>query len=173
MEYKPLIPKNSFSIPHEGRYDMNSNDFLTFIEQKTRPMSDLNPFANEFSLPKNNQLVPTNIREKKLMFDELIQKSLQSIDAIKNASKYIFEYLPIFLFIMISYRTVSVNHVSTQCHQSIDQINRSTQTTDDIDQYYLLEDYSSRAVCFQFCIYLYPIDDFLLDKINGKFQIYI
>ena len=76
---------------------------LTFIEQKTRPMSDLNPFANEFSLPKNNQLVlnewKTTFVEKKLMFDELIQKSLQSIDAIKNASKYIFQLSSDFFYL--------------------------------------------------------------------------
>ncbi len=48
-------------------------------------------------------------------------------------------------------RTVSINHVSTQCHQSIDQINRSTQT--DNDQYNQLEEYSSRTVCFQFWSY--------------------
>jgi hypothetical protein len=93
-EYKPLISKNSFSIPYEGRYDINSNDFLTFIEQKTKPISELNPFANEFSLTKNNQIVSMNINEKnssyKLIFDDLIEQSLQSIDAIKKASKYIF-----------------------------------------------------------------------------------
>ncbi len=86
---------NSFSMPYEGRYDTNSNDFLTFIEQKTKPTSELNPFANEFSLTKNNQLVSTNTNEKhssyKLIFDDLIEQSLQSIEAIKKASKYVYQ----------------------------------------------------------------------------------
>jgi hypothetical protein len=44
---------------------------------------------------------------------------------------------------------VSVNHVSTQYNQSIDQMNRSTQTKDDNDQHNLLEEYSKHTVCIE------------------------
>ncbi|UJR23676.1 hypothetical protein I4U23_026659 [Adineta vaga] len=112
------------------QFPKEKNDFMTFIEQKTRPISELNPFANEFSL--NNQIIAIPKRTNssyKLIFDDLIQQSLQSIDAIKKASK-----------------TVSVQHVSTQCNQSIDQINRSTQTSDDNDPHKLLQEYTSHIM---------------------------
>ncbi len=105
-EYRPIVPKNfltnssstAFLMSHEEKNNINPNDFLTFIEQKTKPtISELNPFANEFSLVKNNQIVTNTINEEKyssykLIFDDLIEQSLQSIEAIKKASKYIFHY---------------------------------------------------------------------------------
>ncbi|CAF3425053.1 unnamed protein product [Rotaria sp. Silwood1] len=133
-ENKRVVPKsNSSLLSHEKAKDIDSNGFLTFIEQKTKPLSDLNPFANEFSFVKNNnQIVTTSIENNssyKLIFDDLIEQSLQSIEAIKKASK-----------------KVSVNHISVQYDQSINQIDHSTQTNDDNNQHYLLEDYSSCAV---------------------------
>ncbi|CAF2416339.1 unnamed protein product [Rotaria sp. Silwood2] len=135
-ENKRIMPKNNLSLPSDEKTnDIDSNDFLTFIEQKTKPISDLNPFANEFSLVtnKNNQMVATNNENNptyKLIFNDLIAQSLQSIEAIKKASK-----------------RVSVNHVAVQHDQSIDQINCSTQTDDDDDnQHNLLGDYSSCTV---------------------------
>jgi len=100
-EYRPIVQRNllknssspAFLMSHEEKNDINSNDFLKFIEQKTKPISELNPFANEFSLVKNNQILTTINEEKcssyKLIFDDLIEQSLQSIEAIKKASKYI------------------------------------------------------------------------------------
>jgi hypothetical protein len=97
-EFKPRPAKThsssvTFPIGHKEKNDIDSNDFLTFIEQKAKPISELNPFANEFSLIKNNnnQIVPpTNETSSsyKLIFDDLIEQSLQSIEAIKKASKY-------------------------------------------------------------------------------------
>ncbi|CAF0899156.1 unnamed protein product [Rotaria sordida] len=136
-ENKQIMSKNNLIVlSHEKKNNIDSNNFLTFIEQKTKSISDLNPCANEFSLVKNNnnnQVVTTsneNNSSYKLIFDDLIKQSLQSIEAIKKASK-----------------GVSVNHVSVQHDQSIDQINRSTQTNDDDNnQHDLLEDYSSCTV---------------------------
>lgn len=103
----PKIPISHVPIPsshkiHEEKKDNNSNDFLTFIEKKAKSKSDLNPFANEFSAIKNNvsnattntdEIVVMNYESNssyKGIFDDLIEQSLQSIEAIKNASKYIF-----------------------------------------------------------------------------------
>ena len=91
-ECKELVPK-PMSFPIYGsRQTNNSTDFLTFIEQKTQTTSELNPYANEFSLGKNssNPFVLAKhekISSYKLIFDDLIEKSLQSIDAIQKASK--------------------------------------------------------------------------------------
>ncbi len=111
-EYKPIIPKNlstnsSFLMSHQEKNDINSNDFLSFIEQKTKSTSELNPFANEFSLVKNdnNQIVTTNEEKTssyRLIFDDLIEQSLQSIEAIKKASKYISHYFNFFSFILFN-----------------------------------------------------------------------
>ncbi len=110
-EIRPLMSKNlmnyspSFLMSHEMKNDLHSNDFLTFIEQKTKPISsELNPFANEFSFVKknthsNNQIITTNNSAYRLIFDDLIEQSLQSIEAIKKASKYIFQltsFFPLF-----------------------------------------------------------------------------
>lgn len=88
-----LVPKPLLStLPYGPRPVNTCTDFLTFIEQKTRATSELNPYANEFSLGRNssNPFV-SNRSEKiasyKLIFDDLIEKSLQSIDAIEKASK--------------------------------------------------------------------------------------
>lgn len=94
-ECKELVPQplltSSFPI-YGSRQTNNSTDFLTFIEQKTQGTSELNPYANEFSLGKNssNPFVSSKhekISSYKLIFDDLIEKSLQSIDAIQKASK--------------------------------------------------------------------------------------
>ena len=101
-EYQPLMPKSllnnscsnfSSPVPYKERHDIDRNHFLTFLEQKSKPMSELNPFANEFSLAKNanNQSIIVNNEKSssyRLIFDDLIEHSLQSIDAIKKASKY-------------------------------------------------------------------------------------
>ena len=85
-----LLP-NSFPMPYGPTSSKNSKDFLTFLEQKSQPIPGLNPFANEFSLgttPPNG--FPSSQQEKpssyKLIFDDLIEKSLKSIDAIEKAS---------------------------------------------------------------------------------------
>jgi hypothetical protein len=84
---------SSSLIPYEKKPEIDSNDFLTFIEQKSKPITELNPFANEFSISKNNSensMIPTsyeNMSSYRLIFDHLIEQSLQSIEAIKKASK--------------------------------------------------------------------------------------
>ncbi|CAF1533541.1 unnamed protein product [Adineta ricciae] len=106
------------------------NDFMSFIEQKTKPISELNPFANEFSSSNQIVSIPKETNSSyQLIFDNLIEQSLQSIDAIKKASK-----------------TVSVNHVSTQYNQSIEQINRSTQTSDHNAQHKLFHAYTLHII---------------------------
>jgi len=89
----PLVPPPP---PPMIKAREQEDDFLSFIKQKSRPISDLNPFANEFSLmttaqPSNRQIIPANNSINpayKLVFDDLIEQSLQSIDAIKKASQY-------------------------------------------------------------------------------------
>lgn len=93
-ERRPVLTINSFSLPPKASGDLVCNDFFSFLEQKAKPMSELNPFASEFSLVKHNrqQLVsaPTQPTSAyKVIFDDLIESSLQSIDAIKKASKYV------------------------------------------------------------------------------------
>ncbi|CAF1517197.1 unnamed protein product [Adineta steineri] len=134
---KVNLPNNSFIKFSNENNNIDSNNFLTFIEQKTKPISELNPFANEFSVVKNNnnnnnQIITANKENNssyKLIYDDLIEQSLQYIETMKKASK-----------------TVSVNDVSTQYDQFIDQINRSTQTHDDNAQYTLLKEYSLHTV---------------------------
>jgi hypothetical protein len=93
-ECKSLILKNSMtnSASPQDKKETGSEDFLTFIEQKTKRQSELNPFANEFSFVKtpSQQTINNNnenMSSYKLIFDDLIEKSLQSIEAIKKSSK--------------------------------------------------------------------------------------
>jgi hypothetical protein len=129
-ENKPIMGKNSLPtsslMTYEKKNNINPNDFLTFIEQKSKPISELNPFANEFSVPKNNhhQIVPANNENSssyRLIFDHLIEQSLQSIEAIKNASKYIL-ILSIFLSIFFH---IEQFLLITYLHNTINQLTRS------------------------------------------------
>lgn len=104
---KPLMPKTFVTnsqpkpclMPYEEKKNINSDDFLTFIEQKAKPLSELNPFANEFSLVKTTKkTTEENTSSCRLIFDNLIEQSLQSIEAIKKASKYIFLLFRYLLF---------------------------------------------------------------------------
>lgn len=81
------LPLPSSLMSNEEKDRKNSNDFLTFIEEKTKPVSELNPFANEFSLVQNTKITNEDISSHRLILDNLIEKSIQSIEAIKNASK--------------------------------------------------------------------------------------
>ena len=103
-EYKPLMPKGLLNNPfptiapvsYKERHDIDRNHLLTFIQQKSQPLSELNPFANEFSVIKNANHQSVGVHNEKtssyrLIFDDLIEHSLQSIEAIKKASRYRFE----------------------------------------------------------------------------------
>ena len=66
-------------------------------EQKMKPMYELNPFATEFSfanIDKCDQERTLNAKETisscRSIINDLIDKSLQSMDAIERASKYTF-----------------------------------------------------------------------------------
>jgi len=94
------------SFVQEIDSDNPQDDFLTFIEQKTKTtssMPELNPFANEFSFVNNKTLTndssittngidhhtdSDNHSSYRLLFDNLIEKSLESIEAIKKSTKY-------------------------------------------------------------------------------------
>ena len=98
-------PLPSSSTVQDIDFDNSQDDFLTFIEQKTKKtttMPELNPFANEFSFVHNktvtkDSLIPTNTIDYnatnknqssyRLLFDNLIEKSLESIEAIKTSRK--------------------------------------------------------------------------------------
>jgi hypothetical protein len=132
-EYKPIIPKNLLTNSSSTSFRISQdekNDFLTFIEQKSKPISELNPFANEFSLVKNtnNQIVSMNNEKSssyKLIFDDLIEQSLQSIEAIKKASKYIFIIL-IFSFILFILFNIEQFLLIMFLHNVINQLIKST-----------------------------------------------
>ncbi len=99
------LPLSSSSSRQEFDSDNPQDDFLTFIEQKTKTtttMPELNPFANEFSfindktLTKDSSIttngidhntVDENHSSYRLLFDNLIEKSLESIEAIKKSTK--------------------------------------------------------------------------------------
>ncbi|CAF0933262.1 unnamed protein product [Adineta ricciae] len=159
---QPLLPPRSMSSNSDNLQD----DFLTFLEQKTKKSTtkfpELNPFASEFSFvntrtPTNALLLESNgIHDHRhsppsttpaetqssyrLLFDNLIEKSLESIEAFKRSTK-----------------KASVNDTSVQCNQINDCINRSTQTIEQINHADLLTDYSLRAVK-------------LMDKLLGNFR---
>ncbi|CAF2132156.1 unnamed protein product [Rotaria magnacalcarata] len=131
---KPITANNAkinlnLISSHEDKKDTDSHSTVTFSKQITKPISNLNPFANEFSFVKNNNQILSVCTEKDLSYktivDNLIEQSLQSIEAIKKASK-----------------KISVSDVSIQHCQSIEQTNHSTQTNDTN----LLEEYSSCTV---------------------------
>jgi len=100
----PLPPVSS-SFVQEIDSDNPEDDFLTFIEQKTKTtttMPELNPFANEFSFANNKTLTEDksittngidhhtdneNQSSYRLLIDNLIEKSLESIEAIKKSTK--------------------------------------------------------------------------------------
>ncbi len=102
--YQNPIPSSSSA--QEIDSDNPNDDFLTFIEQKTKKtIPELNPFANEFSFINNKTLtnelpITTNgidhhhhlnnenqSSSYRLLFDNLIEKSLESIEAIKQSKK--------------------------------------------------------------------------------------
>ena len=106
----PVLP-TSTSFVQEVDSDNPQDDFLTFIEQKTRTpiasatmMPELNPCAHEFSFANNRTLTndsppttnginhqhPTNHEAQpsyQTLFNDLIEKSLESIDALKKTTK--------------------------------------------------------------------------------------
>ncbi|CAF1099857.1 unnamed protein product [Adineta steineri] len=149
----PPTSASSSSLAQEIDSDNNStDDFLTFIEQKTKTttaaattkMPELNPFANEFSFASNKTLtndssITTNGIDNhtsnenhssyRLLFDNLIEKSLESIEVFKQSTK-----------------KVSVNDISTQCNPTNDCIHRSTQTIEHINNSDLIKDYSLRTI---------------------------
>ncbi|UJR25214.1 hypothetical protein I4U23_006566 [Adineta vaga] len=142
-------PSRSISSTSVQEIDSDSlqDDFLTFIEQKTKTtaMPELNPFASEFSFVNSktlsNELPITtngidhlpvsneNQSSYRLLFDNLIEKSLESIEAIKKSAK-----------------KTSVNDISVQCNQINDCVNRSTQTVDQTNHVDLITDYSLRTI---------------------------
>ncbi|CAF2748841.1 unnamed protein product [Rotaria sp. Silwood2] len=152
------IPLPSSSSVQDIDNDNRQDDFLTFIEQKTKTntkIPELNPFANEFCFINNK--IPTkdssiitngidhntnneNQSSYRLLFDNLIEKSLESIEAIKKSRK----------------KTL-VNDISVQCSPINDSINRSTQTMDPINNMDLIEEYSLRTIK-------------LMDKLLGNFR---
>ena len=105
LESDQIIRPSTSPIVQETDLDHLPDDFLTFIEQKTSGMTiapELNPFANEFSfvnhktpvkgaLITNNDIdhdvIDENQSSYRLLFDNLIQKSLESIEAIKECRK--------------------------------------------------------------------------------------
>ena len=103
-EQNPL-PLSTSSVIQEVDADNLQDDFLTFIEQKTKTsivMPELNPLANEFSFENSQTLTKDspittngldhpseqdNQSSYRLLFDNLIEKSLESIEAIKKSQK--------------------------------------------------------------------------------------
>ena len=120
----PIANKPNVNLrePPRPLLSFGRNDFMSFIEQKTKPISELNPFANEFSTNNQNIPIPKETNSSyQLIFDNLIEQSLQSIDAIKKASKYsdslspqsIFHYLSSSeLFLLIMFRHNTINQLS-------------------------------------------------------------
>lgn len=101
-----LLPHSTSSFIQEIDSDNLEDDFLTFIEQKTKTptiMPELNPLASEFSFENSqttaqDSTITTNgtdhhqqDQEKessyRVLFDNLIEKSLESIEAIKKSRK--------------------------------------------------------------------------------------
>ncbi|CAF3658485.1 unnamed protein product [Rotaria sordida] len=142
------IPFPSSSSVQDIDNDNSQDDFLTFIEQKTKTktkMPELNPFANEFcfvdnkTITKDSSIITNGIDHHntnnenqssyRLLFDNLIEKSLESIEAIKKSRK-----------------KTPVNDVSVQCNSINDSINRSTQTIDHTNNFDLIEEYSLRTI---------------------------
>ncbi|CAF0731817.1 unnamed protein product [Rotaria sp. Silwood1] len=141
------IPFPSSSSVQDIDYDNSQDDFLTFIEQKTKTktkMPELNPFANEFCFGNNKNLTTDSLiitngidhntnnenqSSYRLLFDNLIEKSLESIEAIKKSRK-----------------KTSVNDISIQCSSINDSINRSTQTMDHTNNFDIIEEYSFRTI---------------------------
>lgn len=102
-EQNPL-PLSTSSTIQEIDADNPQDDFLTFIEQKTKTigMPELNPLANEFSFENSQTLIndspvttngihhqqeQDNQSSYRVLFDNLIEKSLESIEAIKKSQK--------------------------------------------------------------------------------------
>ena len=93
----PIPPLMEQMLPSprcfENQPKIQSDDFLSFLENKAKPMSELNPFATEFSLPKTPpeptvDTTPTkDSLSYRLIFNDLVEKSLQSIDVITKAAK--------------------------------------------------------------------------------------
>lgn len=96
---KKIIPndsnKQSSSTPSNNEKkptDLNNdNNNSTTIEEKPKALSILNPSADEFSLPKDNNTIEDKNNEENLsykcLFNKLIEQSLQSIEAISKVSK--------------------------------------------------------------------------------------
>lgn len=101
-----LLAQSTSSFLREIDSDNPDDDFLTFIEQKTKTtitMPELNPLASEFSFensltPAQNPAIttnggnhhqqhPENQPAYRVSLDNLIEKSLESIEAIKKSRK--------------------------------------------------------------------------------------
>ena len=78
-------------MAQENERKIETSDASPLLQEKNKSNSELNPFASEFSLGKSDPEVPQSTIESaptfKLILNELVEKSLQSIEAIGRASR--------------------------------------------------------------------------------------